>query len=139
MSEPFEVVWNEDGDATALGRITARDGSGIATGVDGEGNWLQQADISTITCKVFDLDSTTPDTEIATPTVTVATHVLDSPVTTNVIWTLDSTGYNFLHDLAASNFPTGDRTYLVEYKVTLSGGAIFHGVYRGTARPIRGT
>lgn len=137
MSVPFYVEWSEDGDATALGRITARNGSGAATGVDGEGNWLQQADVSTITCKVFDLNSATPDTPIATPTVTVSTSVLDTPATTNVIWTKDSTGYNFLHDLAASNFPTGEHWYRVEYTVTLSGGAVFHGVYEGPARSIR--
>lgn len=136
MGAPFLVNWNEDGDATALGRITARNGSGAATGVDGEGNWLQQADVSTITCKVFDLNSATPETAITTPTVTVSSAVLDIPVTTNVIWTKDTTGYNFLHDLAASNFPTGGHWYRVEYTVTLSGGAVFHGVYEGQARSI---
>lgn len=133
----FDVIWNEDSSATALGRITARDGSGAATGVDGEGNWLQQADISSITCKVFDLDSTTPDTAIATPTVTVSDAVLDTPVTTNVIWTKDTIGYNFIHDLANTNFPTGNHTYRVEYKVTLTGGTVFHAVYQGIAKAIR--
>lgn len=136
MSVPFNVMWDEDGDATVLGRITARNGTGAATGVDGEGNWLKIADVSTITCKVFDLRSATPSTPITTPTVTVATAVLDTPVTTNVLWTKDSTGYNFLHDLAASNFPTGEHWYRVEYKVTLSGGAVFFGVYEGPARSI---
>lgn len=137
MAAPFQVTWDEDGDATALGRITARNGSGDATGVDGEGNWLEQADVATITCKVFDLNSATPDTPIATPTVTVATSVLDTPETTNVAWTKDTTGYNFVHDLAASNFPTGNHWYVVEYTVTLTGGAVMHGVYKGPARSIR--
>ena len=132
----FQVEWTEDSDATVLGRITARNGSGSATGVNGEGNWLQQADVSTITWKVFDVDSATPETAIASGSVTVSTSVLDTPVTTNVIWTKDATGYNFLHDLAATNFPTGGRTYRLEYVATLTGGAVFHGVYSGQAKPV---
>lgn len=133
----FHVEWSEDADATVLGRLTARNGSGSATGIDGEGNWLQQADISSITCNIFDLDSSTPDTATATPTVTVSSVILDTPVTTNVVWTKDTTGYNFIHDLSNSYFPTGDRRYRVEYKVTLTGGAVFWGIYEGTARPVR--
>ena len=137
MASPFQVVWREDGDATVLARITARDGTGAATGVDGEGNFLKQADITSISCAIFDLDGDDINTAISTPTVTVATHVLDTPVTTAVLWTKDTTGYNFLHDLKGTEFPTGGSRYSVEYKVTLSGGAIFHGVYEGQARPIR--
>lgn len=135
----FHVDWQEDGSATVLGRITARNGSGSATGVNGEGNWLEQADISTITCKIFDLDGEDPDTPTETPTVTVADVVLDTPVTSNAIWTKDSTGYNFLHDLAASYFATGGNRYRIEYKVTLTGGTVFHGTYEGQARSIRGS
>lgn len=133
----FRVSWNEDGDATVLGRITARDGSGSATGKNGEGNWLQQADVSSITRNVFDLDGGTPNTATDSDSLTVATVVLDTPITTNVIWTLDTTGYNFLDDVPAARFPTGGRRYRIEYVVTLAGGAVFHGNYEGQAKPIR--
>ena len=135
----FKVAWQEDGTATVLGRITARDGTGTATGVNGEGNWLKQADISTITCAVFDLSSSTPTTAIATPTVTIATHVLDTPVTTNVLWTQETgtvTGYNFLHDLPASAFPTGEHIYRAEYKITTTGGAVLWGAFEGPAERV---
>ena len=132
----FQVTWIEDSDATVLGRITARNGSGAATGVNGEGNWLQQADVTSITWKIFDLQSATPETATSTGTVTVSTSVLDTPVATNVIWLQDATGYNFIHDLAASNFPTGGRNYRLEYVATLVGGEVFHGVYQGAATPI---
>lgn|SRR3990167_4032548 len=134
----FYVEWNEDGSATVLGRLTARNGTGTATGVDGEGNFIEQADVSTITCKVFDLDGD-PDTATSTPTVTISDAILDTPVTTNVIWTKDAYGYNFIHDLDSTLFPTGDHRYEVEYKITLTGGAIFHGTFIGPARPVRGS
>lgn len=142
MASEFHVVWNEDAGATVLGRIAARNASGAQTGVSGEGRWIKQADVSSITCKVFDLDSATQDVAIATPTVTVAEAVLDTPLTSadsNSVWTKDSYGYNFIHDLAASCFPTGGHAYRVEYEVTLAGGAKFHGAYSGVAKPIRGS
>lgn len=128
--------WREDSTATVLARLTARDGSGSATGVNGEGNWLQQADISTITCAVFDLDSTTPSTAINEPTVTIADVILDTPVTTNTLWTKDLKGYNFIHDLGPANFPTGNHTYRVEYTVTLGSGTVFHLTFEGIAQAI---
>lgn len=142
MASEFQVAWNEDGDATVLGRMAARNGSGTQTGVSGEGRFLKQSDVSTITCKVFDLDSATPDTAIATPAVAVASAVLDSPIASDdsmSVWTVDSYGYNFIHDLAASCFPTGGHAYRVEYEVTLVGGAKFHGAYSGIAKSIRGS
>lgn len=137
MSAEFFVQWNEDGSATALGRITARNGSGAATGKDGEGNFLQQADVTSIAAKVFDLDSETPNTPTDTETLTVSSVVLDTVVTTNVIWTKDSIGYNFLHDLSHTYFPEGGRRYRVEYKVVLADDQQFHGSYSGPASPIR--
>ena len=135
----FAISLKEDGSITILGRITARGGTGLATGVDGEGNFLKQADISTITCKIFDLESNTPDTPIATPTVTISTDVLDTPVTTKVIWTKDDTGYNFIHDLSNTIFTGANRRYEVEYEVTLNGGIVFHGRYAGQTTPLRGS
>ena len=121
MAKRIEVTWHEDGNATALARITARNGSGSATGVDGEGNWLQQADLTSIACKVFEKGAGQVSL-VAEPTVTISSAVLDTPVTTNVLWTQDTTGYNFVHDLAATNFRTGTFEYIVEYTFTVTGG-----------------
>lgn len=133
----IQVVFQEDGSATTLGRATARNASGAATGVHGEGKFIKQADVSSITLSVFDLSSATPDTAIATEILTVSAVILNTVVTSNEIWTKDSTGYNFLHDLAASYFPTGNHTYLLEYKFTLTGGVVAWGVYSGPAMPVR--
>lgn len=131
MSAVIQCVFQEDGTNTVLGRLTARDGTGTATGVNGEGNWIKKADLSSITCAVFDLDGSTPGTAIATPTITIASNVLDTPVTTAVLWTADTTGYNFLVDLGPSNFPTGGNKYRVEFKFTTTGGAVGWGLFEG--------
>lgn len=136
MKTPFHVEFTEDSTAEVLGRWTARNGSGAATGVDGEGNWLQQADLSEILCNIYDIDSD-PDTAHLSPTVTIGNVILDTPVTTSVIWTVDTTGYNFIHELPITAFPTGGNRYVVEYKATLTGGGVFFAQYKGRARKVR--
>lgn len=134
-AQNIAVEWREDGSATALGRVTARGGAGAATGVNGEGNWVQQVDVSSITCVVYE---EADGTEIATPAVVVASAVLDSPVTTNVLWTADAVGYNFLHDLPATAFPTGGTTYRAQYKFTMADGGVLWGVFVGPAKGVHG-
>lgn len=137
MGMTFHVSWNEDSHATVLGRISALDGTGAATGKKGEGNFLKQADISSITGKMFDLDGGTPDTPTSEFTLDKTVVVLNTPITSDAVWTKDSYGCNFKTTLANTLFPVGGRKYLVEFEVTLSGGTVFHGCYEGVARPIR--
>jgi hypothetical protein len=133
----FKANFKEDNDGSVLGRLTASNGTGAATGVDGEGKFIKQADVSTITYEIFDLEA--PTTVAFSGTLLAANVILDTVVTSNEIWTKDSTGYNFKHDLAASNFPNGGVTVLVEYTVTLSGGAILTGSYQGPVCSKRGS
>lgn len=131
------VVWQQNGTAKALARVCADDATGAATGVSGEGNWVKQADLSGITCKVFDRSSkTTPDTPIATPTVTPASSIIDTPVTDGKIWDLDTVGYNFTFTLASGNFPSAGHKYLVEFTFTTTGGSIWTLSYEGMASPV---
>jgi hypothetical protein len=119
-AQVWQAKVNEDGTATLLGRVTARDGTG--TSVTGEGKCLKQADLSSITAKVFDLhDGTTT----YTATLTISSVVFDS-LQVDAIWNLaaDSNGYNFLADLPTTAFPTGGRTYRAEAKFTTTGGTV---------------
>lgn len=133
---PFEVDWREDGTATVLARLTARNGSGSATGVPGEGKWVQQADLSTITYRAF--DESDDDTEITSgaTSVTISSAVIDTPVTSTQIWTRDTVGYNFLHDLPPATFPTGGHVVRVEYKFTFADGTVGWAVFRGEAHSV---
>ena len=136
MVDNIQVEWREDGSATVIGRVTARNGSGAATGISGEGKFVQQADLSTITAKVFEKDADGVFVEITpAPTVTVATAILDTVDTTNEIWTVDTIGHNFIHDLGAVYFPNGGKIVKAEYKFTYVGGDVGWGVWEG---PVRG-
>ena len=136
MVDNIQVEWRGDGSATVIGRVTARNGSGAATGISGEGKFVQQADLSTITAKVFEKDADGVFVEITpAPTVTVATAILDTVDTTNEIWTVDTIGHNFIHDLGAVYFPNGGKIVKAEYKFTYVGGDVGWGVWEG---PVRG-
>lgn len=94
------------------------------------GALIEIATISSIACKVFDLNSTTPSTAVATPTVTVSTAVYDT-LQTGVRWTRDSTaspgpdgsvGYNFLHQVPGSAFAGPGHVFDVDYIFTPTTG-----------------
>ena len=118
-------VVNEDGSFSVLGRVCSLDGSGDEYG-EGEGNVLQQADVSAITCKVFDLGTDEAATGTAVspdPTVTISTSVFDTLRT--VGWPTDRVGYNFRHDLGPTYTADPGEYRRAEYKFTLTDGSVF--------------
>lgn len=133
----FAVNWKEDSSAEVLGRITARNGSGEATGVGGEGKFLQQGDISQIDCKVYNLtDDPDGGTVNDLGTLTISSVVINSPDTSGEVWTKDDIGYNFRHLISSTVFATGGSIYRVEYKFTLTGGAVFFEYFEGPAKAL---
>lgn len=136
--DKITVKWQEDGSALAMARACAKDATGAATGISGEGYWLKQADVSSIAGYVYDINSTTPDTPTATLTVTVSSAILNTPDATGILWDLDDVGYNFTYNIAGTNFPTGGHQYEVKFAFTLTGGDTFNLTYSGIAVPVRG-
>lgn len=112
-----QVVF-EDSGASCMARVVGNAATAIT-----------QATITSITSHVFDLDSSTPTTDLDNSTLTVSSVVFDT-LQTDARWTVDSTGYNFRHDFAASIFTTGGHRYRVEFVFTPSSGAVFHVVYQ---------
>lgn len=103
-------VW-EDGDAACMARVTLN------------GSNITQSTISSISRKVFDLDSATPTTAISTTTPAVASTVFNT-LQTDGRWTVDAIGYNFRDTIAASVITDAHR-YRVEYVVTGASGEKF--------------
>lgn len=98
------------------------DGTGAATGIAGEGNFVKVADMTSITRTVYD----DTDTVVIGPTtLTLADVVLDTVVTATAIWEGDSVGYNFKDHVPKTAFPTGGRLYRIEYICTPSAGATY--------------
>ena len=137
------VKWQEDGSATCWARVTAFDATGSATPYLGEGNYIKQADIDSVTCKVFDMsDPVSPRTPILEPIVTLSTAILDTPDTTGLI-AIDEdkrpVPHNFRFNMPATSFPTGDHKYLVEFYFTTTGGTKWTIPYDGIASPVVGS
>lgn len=82
-----------------------------------------QADISSIAYSVFDLVTRTADV-ISGTSLTVSAVIFDT-LQTDARWSTDSTGYNFRWTVPATAFPTGGRSYRVEFKFTPASGQVF--------------
>lgn len=115
------IVW-EDGDVSCLARVQLN------------GSNVTQSVLSSITCKVFDLNSSTRTTAVSTPTVTIASSVFDT-LQTDGRWTVDATGYNFRHTIAASVISSAHR-YKIEYLFTGTGGEKFFVVFEASAQEV---
>lgn len=115
-------VW-EDSGASFMARVVGNDAANIT-----------QASITGITCKVFDSSGTS----VATPSITVANVVFDT-LQTDARWTVDGTGYNFLHAMPDTVFTTGGETYTVEYMFDPASGSDFPCVYEVPARALLGS
>jgi len=79
-----------------------------------------QADVSAITVKGWDVSDFTATVLSATPTS--AASIYDTLQT--VMWSEDSTGYNFRYDVADTICVTAGARYLFEAVLTTSGGTI---------------
>lgn len=114
----------EGGPFSILARVTAINGSGDLV-LSKEGYCITQADVSSITCKVYSLgtNKTAEGTEITpAPTVVVADSIFDTLQL--VGWGADSYGYNFRHDVAADYVPNAHEWYVFEYDINLDTGGV---------------
>ena len=119
-----QTIW-EDASVALMARITGADGTAIA-----------QADVSTITYAVYDTHSTTKNTATTSGSVVVADDVFDT-LQTDSRWSVDSTGYNFRHDIAATVFTVGGHVYEVEYKFTAATAEVYWVVFELDVKPVR--
>lgn len=131
---------NEDGSCTLLARITSLDATGEEY-LPGEGPVVLQDDVSTITCKVYDLgtdkDALTGTEVTPAPTVVVATNIFDTLRRSG--WPLppegDTIGYNFRFDVGAAYLPNPNTWYAIEFLFTLVGGGVFPAKFRVYTNP----
>lgn len=114
---------NEDGSFSLLARITCLDGTGEEV-IPKEGPCITQADVASITAKVYSLgsnkDSTTGIAVSPDPTFTASTNIFNTLRTSGWPTNEDQYGYNGRFDFSPTYSATGDNWYLLEIKITLS-------------------
>lgn len=98
------------------------------------GDYIQQSDLSSINCAVYDAIS---GNELATPSVDISSSVYDT-LQTDARWEEDDVGYNFAHTLPASALSSGSTRYRIEYKFQPSSGEQYYVVYDVTATEVMG-
>ena len=107
--------------------ITIFEDSGVSLMRRIDGNdaaHITESDITTITRNVY----TEGNLVGAETDIMVAGTVFDT-LQTDARWDVDATGYNFRDDVAASQFPTGDTMYRVEYLFDPAAGENFHAAW----------
>jgi hypothetical protein len=101
------------------------------------------SDISSISIKVFDVDTATPDTAIVS--TSVGTTCVYARLQTDGHWKddygnfVDTLGYNFRHLIPATAFPRDSRHVRVEYTFTPSTGDAFPIPQEFSVRRIHGS
>ena len=93
----------------------------LARVVGGDGEPLDEADVSSIARKIFNIDSSTT-TPVDESDLSVADTIYDELQTGEDWGDEDATGYNFKDTIAATIPIVGGNWYVVEYKLTLADG-----------------
>ena len=110
----------KNGTATMLARVVGADAANVT-----------QSDISTGTYSIYLLNDQDADSRTAvtghTDAALVVADVIFDTLQTDAIWTKDSTGYNFKHEIVISSneaFAIAGREYLVEVSLTPTSGEL---------------
>ena len=123
MIQVYQTVYGEDSSAYIMARVMRKNSSHAMVAV-------VAADMSSIIRNVYQTDGSML---VLGPTTLTVADVILSALSTGNIWTVDSTGFNFIDTIPTTAFPTGGATYRVEYKFTLTGGEVFPLVVVGNA------
>lgn len=125
-------------------RVVAPDATGQRT--IGEGNAINSEDISSITCRVFDI-TVNPDVDGApqgdpTSAPAIDATAFSDELVTDDEWyedghTVDDTGRNFLFKVAGPNFPAAHR-YRIVIDVETTGGTITRWAHEYWAQSLTG-
>ena len=126
------VTWDIGATKRLFARVHSGDGAGAATGLlddkgSPEGKYITAAQVSTITCNVYDRTSSTPDTVVATPAITsaaVITAVTSGFATDGAGRSTADGAYNFKYDLTTAAIATEGKTYRVTIEITLTTGTV---------------
>lgn len=110
-------AWEDIG-ATLIARFASVFGSGAASPDTTEGNLIQQADVSSISVKVFDSDGA----QIGSTLTPTASSVIFDTIQTSGTWGNLQRGGNFRYSVDGTYFPTGGTTNRVEVIIALTDG-----------------
>ena len=126
MNAPGSIQIYEGSNVTTVARVTLPNGAAMVAGdVDADPSILLYVyditDGSTTKTASYNSNGSghTADANLAHDTAVKA-------LTNDGYWTVDSTGYNFIHAVSGTLFPEGGRRYRLEYRIATSNfGTVF--------------
>jgi hypothetical protein len=127
-------AWEDIG-ATLIARFASIFGTGAASPTTTEGNLILQADVSSISVKVFDVDGA----QIGTTLTPSAASTIFDTLQTAATWGNLSRGGNFRYSVDGSYFPTGGTTNRVEVVITLTDGHKLPAVWTLAVNELKGS
>ena len=111
---------NETTEVDSIATIAAKNSLTVRDRLyDVDGDIVTRSGISSLSVKVF---NTRTGVETYSATITVASALYNSLVTSDDAWEKDAIGYNFKHTIPGTAFPDGGQTYQVEYLFTPTSG-----------------
>ena len=96
--------------------------SNVARITSSTGGYMVAADVSALVYRVWEEMTGTVTTTGSTLQISTTFSTLTS---SSVVWPVDTTGYNFKHDVDGSVIPSADTTYVIEYEITPASGSRF--------------
>jgi hypothetical protein len=124
-----EVV--EDTQVPLIARVTSISGSGATSPISSEDKLITQADVSSISVKVYDSSGTL----ITSATPSAASTVFDT-IQTSLSWQGLTVGGNFRYILPAAASPVGNTTNRVEILITQTDGTILPALWDVHVTPL---
>ena len=130
----FNIEVREDTQFTLMARFCAIAGSGAVSPVAKEGNLITQANVSSISVKIYDASGTIIGTEL---TPTASSTVFDTLGTTATWLNIeDGLGGNWRYTVAGTYAPTGDVMERAEVLITLTDATVLVGVWSIFVQPL---
>ena len=131
MSTPqyYKTVWMEDGTGYVTARITRKNSSHAMV-------IPATSDFTSITRGAYSVPSSSV---ISAATTLTTTDVVLTALSTANIWTVDSTGFNFIDTVPSTYFANANQQVRVEYLFTLTSGEKFALQVDGPVHPAEGS
>ncbi len=133
-AQTFNMDVREDTQFTLMARFCAINGSGAVSPVAKEGNLITQANVSSVSVKVFDAAGALILTEL---TPSAASTVFDT-LQTSATWgnIEDGLGGNWRYTVPGTYVPSPNVLQTVEVVITLTDGSTLPGVWNLYVLPL---
>lgn len=126
-----DIRFVEDSSAVLMARVTKR-----PEAPNSEGDPYITSEVSSLVYSVYDITDPAAPAAVSSHTGQSLSPVSSYWFDTLQGWHVDKIGHNLRFTLVPAAFPTGNKVYAVQVKITFADNTVGHVDWTGTARPI---